>query len=142
MRIAVISDYVSFINNAFYDRWIFFNVYAKQKEGRMNLFVLQDIENLICRLPVRTIVKCEGNLAFKIRSLVTFFYSGRISEQIPYDQTQRETNAGNLHLVTFNLLTTPRSPATRAPNHMGRAVLSNSPQLLAVSPADRIVGHH
>ncbi len=61
MPITVISDYVSLTNNAFCDSWIFFHVHTKQKEGRMNMFLLQYVENLICRLSVRAIVKCEGD---------------------------------------------------------------------------------
>ena|SRR6266436_5258570 len=61
MRITVISDYVSLIYYAFCDRGIFFHIYTKQKEGRMNSFPLQCIENLICCLPVRAIIKCEGD---------------------------------------------------------------------------------
>ena len=61
MRITVISDYVSLIYNAFRDRRIFFHIYTKQKEGRMNSFLPQYIENLICCLPVGTIIKCEGD---------------------------------------------------------------------------------
>ncbi len=61
MRVTVISDYVSLIYDAFRDRWIFFHVQTQQEEGRVNSFLLQYIEDLICCLAVRAIVKCQGD---------------------------------------------------------------------------------